>query len=135
MEYFYLTLGLFLVLSSMKASAMMCYICSHSPKDNRTDKCTDHNFQYNNVYVDDCKLGCETVVQYDANDEMEQWRRNCLQTEQKLLNVCHTEKTPGWRIVRCTCNRELCNTASEIIPSSFIMKCLIIVLWMLLIKR
>ncbi|GIY08308.1 protein quiver [Caerostris darwini] len=114
--YFYVPL--FTILGSLisQGNCVKCYFCSFSPYDrnNRTDKCTEENFQHHNVYSDECKLGCESVVQYDANDEMEQWKRNCLQEGHKLTNDCETEKTPVMRIVRCTCDRDLCNVSVRI---------------------
>ncbi|KAF8785694.1 uncharacterized protein LOC129959439 [Argiope bruennichi] len=114
--YYYFPLFTILGCLITQGNCIKCYICSFSPYDrnNRTDKCTEENFQHQMVYSDECKLGCESVIQYDANDEMEQWKRNCLQEGHKLTNDCETEKTPVLRLVRCTCDRDLCNSAVTI---------------------
>ncbi|KAG8189324.1 hypothetical protein JTE90_021830 [Oedothorax gibbosus] len=117
MESIYYYVPLFTILGLIsQGNCIKCYICSFSPydKNNRTDKCTEANFQHENVYSTNCKLGCESVIQYDANEEMEQWKRNCLQEGHKLTNDCETEKTPALRLVRCTCDRDLCNISSTI---------------------
>ncbi|XP_054721354.1 uncharacterized protein LOC129231132 [Uloborus diversus] len=117
MESAYYYVPLFTILSCLisQGNCIKCYICSFSPDDrnNRTDKCTEENFQHLKVYSDECTLGCESVIQYDANDEMEQWRRNCLQDGHKLTNDCQTETTVAWRLVRCTCDKDLCNSSGK----------------------
>ncbi|GFS71128.1 uncharacterized protein TNCV_5049271 [Trichonephila clavipes] len=118
MDSIYYYVPLFTILGCLisQGSSIKCYICSFSPYDrnNRTDKCTEENFQHEKVYSGECKLGCESVAQYDANDEMEQWKRNCLQEGHKLTNDCQTEKTPVLKLVRCTCDRDLCNLSTMI---------------------
>uniref|UniRef100_A0A4Q8K307 U23-Liphistoxin-Lsp1a_1 n=2 Tax=Liphistius TaxID=62150 RepID=A0A4Q8K307_9ARAC len=94
--------------------AIKCYICSYSPDDrnNRTDKCTDDNFQPQKVVGGDCKLGCETFIQYDANEVLEHWRRNCVQEGTEVTDDCRTDKNRIRKRIRCTCDRDLCNAGT-----------------------
>ncbi|XP_023226970.1 uncharacterized protein LOC111627614 [Centruroides sculpturatus] len=92
--------------------AVQCYICSWSPddKNNRTNYCTDENFQNANLYFDRCKVGCEVHVQWDPNGRMEHIRRNCLDKEVNLTNKCVIEERIGWKVKKCACQYDLCNT-------------------------
>ncbi|KFM78930.1 hypothetical protein X975_17942, partial [Stegodyphus mimosarum] len=117
--YHYFPLVTILGCLIVQGNCIKCYICSYSPDDrnNRTDKCSEDKFQHQNVYNDECEYACESVIRYDANDELEQWWRNCLHHGQKLTNDCQTEQSAGWRLVRCTCDKDLCND-SVVLQSS-----------------
>lgn len=61
---------------------------------------------------------------------MEQWRRNCLQEGHKMTNDCQTEKTVGFRLVRCTCDKDLCNVSERTtLGSALLLLPVLTVLW------
>lgn len=91
--------------------AVQCYICSWSPddKNNRTDYCTDENFEKANLYFHHCKVGCEVYIQWDPNGRMEHVRRNCIHKEINLTNECTIEERIGWKLKKCACQHDFCN--------------------------
>lgn len=60
---------------------------------------------------------------------MEQWRRNCLQEGHKMTNDCQTEKTVGYRLVRCTCEKDLCNISETTSGSVPLLFSVLTILW------
>lgn len=62
-------------------------------------------------------------------DEMEQLRRNCLQEGHKMTNDCQTEKTVGFRLVRCTCEKDLCNISERTSGSVPLLFSVLTILW------
>ncbi|UYV76602.1 hypothetical protein LAZ67_14001427 [Cordylochernes scorpioides] len=99
--------------------AVQCYICSWSPEDpaNHTDRCTDSGFRPDRVNVYPCAEGCEEFLMLDSNGDLEHWRRSCSQPSDQPVNTCHTRTTAAWRIKRCTCDGDLCNSAAALLPS------------------
>uniref|UniRef100_A0A4Q8K267 U33-Liphistoxin-Lth1a_1 n=1 Tax=Liphistius thaleban TaxID=1905330 RepID=A0A4Q8K267_9ARAC len=93
--------------------AVRCYVCSWSPDDadNRTDWCTAKNFEPRVVNMLECENGCETFAQWDKNEVLEQWRRNCIETATEMKGKCVDGDTKYWSYKRCTCNADYCNSA------------------------
>ncbi|KFM80659.1 hypothetical protein X975_16313, partial [Stegodyphus mimosarum] len=110
--------------------AVKCYICSWSPRDatNTTVMCSDEHFEANIVSMFDCDKGCETYVHIDANGDVVQLRRNCLQPETELTGDCRLEEKKAFTLKRCTCNSHLCNAASSAYMCSGVLLFLILIL-------
>lgn len=113
--------GLFVISFSVTVSAdkVWCYVCSHSPKDNRTDEwCTHENFAGDNTRPILCEKGCEYVETFDLNGELELFHRNCYRgNKSTVVDECEPqEKLKNMLRTRCTCTSDYCNSASNALP-------------------
>lgn len=122
----YLFVVFILISLIVEGVSVRCYFCSYSPDDrnNRTDKCTEENFQHHNVHSNDCEHGCETFIQYDANEALEQYRRNCAGNDE-ITNDCKMEKNVARKRIKCTCDRDLCNNGANFRST----ECLVASIW------